>query len=100
MYYLSSQTHPEGEEQSIHDSEAGDVVRHEAAISALARARFVADLQVVASGEDKSEEGLHAQTEDHGVLGAEVVDNERAGQGSGLRSQREGLSIGLACLTM
>lgn len=52
----------ESKEDTVHDGEAGDML----------------DEMVVGAGQGKAEDGLHCEAKDERVLGAKVVDNQRA----------------------
>lgn len=74
-------THSEGQEQSVQDGKAGDMVGDQPVLHQQQQLRAIAAAsQVVDARQEEAKDSLHAQPEDHGVLGSEVVDDECAGE--------------------
>lgn len=84
-------TYTKRQEESVEDSKTSNAVRlgepiwthqtHQQATYHQAKCY----LQVVATRKNKTEDGLHAQTEDHTVFGTEIVNDESTKEGTGLQ---------------
>lgn len=81
-------TYTKRQEESVEDSKTSNAVRLGEPIWTHQQATYhqaKCYLQVVATRKNKTEDGLHAQTEDHTVFGTEIVNDESTKEGTGLQ---------------